>query len=247
MGITKWLAQTVADYSTGSQSLGVKLRLRRIENLIHLIQSVSAGGQPISILDIGGTRAYWNMLPAKLFNDHDIHVTIANLPGVNASRADFEPRFSYADVDACDLRNYSDLSFDIAHSNSVIEHVGNWQRMKAFAAEAQRIARFHFIQTPNFWFPIEPHCMTPVFHWLPLPTRHYLVQHFALGNWPRASSIDEAVRLVDSATLLSRPMLTSLFPDSRVISERFVFMCKSFTVVGRAPVTRPQKCVGSGS
>src|SRR3546814_10323990 len=63
-------------------------------------------------------------------------------------------------------------SFDIAHSNSVIEHVITWDNMKNFARETRRVAAWHYVQTPYFWFPVDPHFYKlPFYHWLPRPLR----------------------------------------------------------------------------
>jgi hypothetical protein len=140
-------------------------------------------------------------------------------------------RFSFLAGDGCDLSCIADNGFDIAHSNSVIEHVGDWERMVRFAREMARIAPRYFVQTPNYWFPLEPHCMTPFFHWLPRPLRVWLVLHFDLGHWRKAESVDAAVRICESARLLSRRMVRSLFADGHVMTERLLLLPKSFVVV----------------
>ena len=119
----------------------------------------------------------------------------------------------------------------MAHSNSVVEHVGDWGRMCAFASEVRRVALSYFVQTPNYWFPIEPHAMTPVFHWLPKPVRVALVMRFQLGHWHRQPTVDAAVRRVDSARLLTRPMVAELFDDADIVAERLGFLTKSWIAV----------------
>jgi ubiquinone/menaquinone biosynthesis C-methylase UbiE len=59
---------------------------------------------------------------------------------------------------------YPDSCFDLAFSNSVIEHVGSEADAAAFAHEMQRIGRAFYCQTPNKWFPIEPHLGTLFLH-----------------------------------------------------------------------------------
>src|SRR3546814_5246029 len=56
--------------------------------------------------------------------------------------------FYFAVGNACDLHQVPDRSFDIAHSNSVIEHVITWDNMKNFARETRRVAAWHYVQTP---------------------------------------------------------------------------------------------------
>jgi hypothetical protein len=160
-----------------------------------------------------------------------VNITLVNLPGT--TKPDDHGPFTFREADACALTCFADKSFHIAHSNSVIEHVGDWQRMTQFAKEASRIPTKYFVQTPNYWFPIEPHCMTPFFHWLPKPMRVWLVAHFRLGHWRKAASTDEAVRIVESARLLNKTMLQELFRDGDIVTERFLGLPKSHIAIRR--------------
>jgi len=139
--------------------------------------------------------------------------------------------FNFVKADACDLSLFRNNSFDITHSNSVIEHVGDWGKMVKFSNEVKRLAPKYFIQTPNYWFPVEPHCMTLFFHWLPRPTRIWLVMNFRLGNWSKRDTVDKAVSLVESARLLNKRMVKELFHDSNIFTERFLYWPKSFVAI----------------
>ncbi|MEM2045934.1 MAG: class I SAM-dependent methyltransferase, partial [Candidatus Bathyarchaeia archaeon] len=48
---------------------------------------------------------------------------------------------------------FKDKSFDVVFSNSVIEHVGNYDDQKMCAEEIRRVGKCYFVQTPNFYFP----------------------------------------------------------------------------------------------
>lgn len=76
------------------------------------------------------------------------------------------PRIAYVQGDACALP-FPDASFDVVHSNAVIEHVGGRERQAAFVREAVRVGRRVFLTTPNRWFPVEVHTRLPLVHWLP--------------------------------------------------------------------------------
>ena len=49
----------------------------------------------------------------------------------------------------------------------MIEHVGNHGAQQRFAEEIRRVGRNYYVQTPNRWFPVEPHFVTPFIHYLP--------------------------------------------------------------------------------
>ena len=76
------------------------------------------------------------------------------------------PQIAYVQGDACALP-FPDETFDVVHSNAVIEHVGGRDRQQAFVREALRVGRRVFLTTPNRWFPIEVHTRLPLVHWLP--------------------------------------------------------------------------------
>jgi hypothetical protein len=109
--------------------------------------------------------------------------------------------------------------------------------MVQFAEEISRVAENYFVQTPNYWFPMEPHCMTPVFHWLPEPMRIWLVSRFQLGHWKKATSISEAVQIVQSARLLNKNMFQALFKDAVVSTETLFFLPKSFIAIKNTKAT----------
>jgi hypothetical protein len=230
MTISKYLAKTLTNYNSG-KSLGTKLRTRRITPLLNMIKECYKQNGRVSIADIGGTEEYWKIVDDHFLKENKVEITIINLPEV--SIAYDHDIFKFVAADACDLSCFKNYSFDIAHSNSVIEHVGEWTRMVKFACEMKRISRSYFIQTPNYWFPIEPHCMTPFFHWLPQPIKIWLVMNFQLGHWGKATTIEKAIRTVESARLLNRKMLKYLFEDSDLIPERIFLFPKSFVLIKR--------------
>ena len=73
--------------------------------------------------------------------------------------------------------------------------------------------------------------MTPFFHWLPKPIRIWLVINFSLGHWRKASSTNEAVKIVESARLLNRKMFHELFSDAHISTERMFLLSKSHIAI----------------
>jgi len=64
---------------------------------------------------------------------------------------------------------FADKSFDVCHSNAVVEHVGDAERQRFFVSEMVRVARRGYFTTPNRWFPVELHTKIPFLHYLPWP------------------------------------------------------------------------------
>jgi hypothetical protein len=129
------------------------------------------------------------------------------------------------------MGEFPDRSFDIVFSNSVIEHLRTLEAQAAMASEVRRLADHHWVQTPNFWFPIEPHFLTPAWHWMPVSLRIALLRRRRWGWRGPCPDPQEARQLVEEIRLLRKRELQALFPDSRLVEERFLGLIKSFVAV----------------
>jgi len=139
-------------------------------------------------------------------------------------------RFTYVVGDATNT-GLQDHAFDLAFSNSVIEHVGGFEDQKRLAHEMLRIARRIYCQTPNKWFPIEPHFLGLCVHWLPKKWFNHLVDRYlTLHGWRYRPTPQASAALINSIRLLTRAELLQLFPGCKIKSERFLGMPKSFVV-----------------
>ena len=87
------------------------------------------------------------------------------------------------------------------------------------------------MQTPNYWFPLEPHFRTPFIHWLPEPWRVALVKSGKRGCYPQAKTDSEARDILQDAILLDAPAMRSLFPQSQIAREKVAFLTKSLIAV----------------
>lgn len=228
MSFTRTVANWLSNYDNPT-SVGSRFRSRRVGPLLKMIEAVHRVHGVVEIIDIGGAQRYWEIVSPAFLEAHQVNITIVNLPGVAVAKG--RGRFRFLVGNGCDLQGFADQSFHIAHSNSVIEHVGDWAQMTRFASELSRVGQGLFVQTPSYWFPVEPHCLMPLFHWLPKPIRVWLVGHLQLGHWKRADSVDEAVRIVDSARLLDRRMFHALFSDTDLVTERFFGLPKSYVAM----------------
>jgi hypothetical protein len=203
-----------------------QFRQRRLKRFLTIVDEIISTRGTCRILDVGGWASYWQFLE-PLWGDRPLHITMVNL--VQAPVPD--ERFSSLIGDARNLSQLDDLSFDLVHSNSVIEHVGLWRDQHKMAQEVRRLAARYFVQTPNYWFPVEPHLRTPFIHWLPEPWRAAIVRRRACGFYPRARSYDEARNILDDARLLDAQAMATLFPDAAIEHERIAGLTKSLIAI----------------
>lgn len=170
------------------------------------------------ILDVGGTPEIWSHLrvrPKVTFSN----LTVDALKGAVGVVADGR------------RLPFRDNSFDVVFCNSVIEHLEGAAMRREFANECRRVARRYYIQTPDWWFPIEPHCLAPFIHWVPLRLRERMV-----GFTPRGIIETRARRPTAGFAhihLLTGRDLAALFPDAEIWRERFCGLSKSLIAARR--------------
>jgi hypothetical protein len=145
-------------------------------------------------------------------------------------RSFHESSFTICAGDATTLTQFRGNSFDIVHSTSVIEHVGNWACIERFAREANRLAPFQFVQTPNYWVPVEPHYVRLFHHWMPWPLR----LHFHLRR--NKQQLSRSLAALDAEPfLLNVRTMRVLFPFSRIMRERFLVLFTKSLIAVRGP------------
>jgi hypothetical protein len=219
---------TQVEAAVGERHWGVstRFRARRLALFLTIVDEIIAKKGECRILDMGGSIEYWRDLES-VWGGRKLAFTIVNLDLSEAS----DPRYAVHQGDCRNLSNFPDMSFDVVHSNSVLEHVGRWPDMRAMAHEVRRLAPRYFVQTPSFWFPLEPHFRVPFFHWLPEPLRIALVMRRSCGAFPRAETIDDAQRFIEDAILLDARRFKTLFPDGRLERERLLGLTKSLIAI----------------
>lgn len=214
------------------QSLSARFRARRSVALKALIRRLSnARPGPFRILDLGGRPEYWTAIGVDFLDEVDARIDCANLdPGELDPRLGTD-RVSLTVGNACAM-DLSDDSYDFVHSNSVIEHVGRFTDMAAFAGEVRRLAPAYYVQTPYYWFPIDPHFhRMPAFHWLPVPMQVALLRRFRLGYSAPDRDIGVTTERVESRSILSGGQFRYLFPDADHRFEKVAGLRKSMIAV----------------
>lgn len=199
-------------------SIATSFRKRRIFRMLNMLDLT----KKVNILDIGGTFSYWVGL-GTLYRHENVEITIINLEVQNKDLNNLHMRQG----DACALREYDNNSFDLVHSNSVIEHVGNERHMAAMAGEIRRLAPKHFVQTPDYACLIEPHYKLPFIHWLPEETKIKVLRAFKKVPRDREQSLAS----VRGTNLLGVREFKSLFPESTIWRERVFGLPKSLVAI----------------
>lgn len=188
-------------------------RLRKLARAFDLRGSTT-------VLDLGGAEYYWRWISPRPA------VTVANL----AAR-DLAPRdLPWVRADGRRLP-FCDGSFDLVYCNSVLEHLPDERSREAMAREIARVGSGYCVQTPNRWFPLDAHTLTPGFHFLPTRLQARLARNFTVWGWLQRPGREEARGFVESIQLLVADDLRRLFPDGGIERERLLGLTKSISAV----------------
>ena len=204
--------------NTNPGSWASKARKKRFDFFIGKLDQLE---KPLKILDVGGTQIFWDSMG---FEEHpDIKIYLLNLEHQKVRGSNFISLKG----DATCLSEYEDNFFELVYSNSVIEHLFTWENQLKMAEEIRRVGKNHFIQTPNYWFPIEPHFVFPFFQYLPKKLRISLITSFSLGHHKKYADKEMAKNKVEEVKLLSIKEMKKLFPYSNIYKEKFFGLNKS--------------------
>ena len=189
--------------------------------------------QSMRILDVGGLPRGWQGVPIQS------EITILNIEPL----CDYEGSFLQANhisvVGDGTRLPFADQSFDLVFSNSVIEHLGTWERQRAFAAEARRVGRGYWIQTPGREFPVEPHYFGPFVHWFSKPIQKRLLRNFTLWGLLGRPTDKILDAVLAELRLLSFGEFRDLFQGGQIWVERVLGLPKSYTAYTLPPDTKP--------
>jgi hypothetical protein len=181
-----------------------------------------------TIIDIGGSPSIWQFLQSRP------QILLVN-PDSRYDAPDLPRNIRFMVGDGRLLESVNDVAYDIAFSNSVIEHVVGRADREAFAAEVRRVGRSYYVQTPCPRFPIEPHLLAPFVHWLPLGVQQAIIRRGTPWGWIAKPSPSEVGAFLDDTRLLSYEEFRGLFPDATIHRERFLGVTKSYIAVCYSP------------
>lgn len=194
-------------------SLSARARARRWQKFTETFPDLP----DMTVVDLGGTPQFWRKVERR-----PAHVTCINL---DPHETPSESWMTFIQGDACQP---VDGHFDLAVSNSVIEHVGGHDQRRRFADVVHRAADRHWVQTPYRYFPIEPHWVFPGFQFLPMRAAMTVSQHWPYG---RRSTPESAWEDVASVELVGISDMRGYFPDSQIWAERLGGLVKSLVAI----------------
>ena len=85
--------------------------------------------KPVTILDVGGKINFWEN--RGIAGNTNFEITLINIEKEKSLYSNIRTKIG----DATDLSQFNDKSFDVVHSNSVIEHLYNLDNQKKMATE----------------------------------------------------------------------------------------------------------------
>ena len=179
--------------------------------------------KPVTILDVGGKINFW--VNRGMAGNTNFEITLINIEKEKSLYSNIKTKM----CDATDLSPFNDKSFDIVHSNSVIEHLYNFENQKKMASEIVRVGRKYIVQTPNKYFFIEPHYLLPFFDIIPEKLKYLILTKTKLSRlkkWDKKF----ASQYIKEIRLMSLREMKELFPNSKIYFEKFIGMNKSFTM-----------------
>ncbi len=219
------LLRRIAD-NTRPGSLALRMRQRRFELFRSLLKP---GPEPFTILDVGGTPAFWRAMGFDASSQYSVVLLNRTLPDR------VPPGFRALVGDAADLSQFEDGEFDVVFSNSVIEHLGDFESQRRMASEVQRVGLQYFVQTPNRFFPLEPHYLVPCFQFFPVRVQVELIRRFDLGWYKKIPDQSRAREHVLSHRLLTAKEMAELFPAAQLYREKVLGLTKSLISYGDSP------------
>ena len=202
-------------------------RKKRADFIKKIISFIYEENNSCKIIDLGGTEEFWNIIDTNFLYENNVKITLINLHPYEVKNKQI---FKIHHMDFFSLNPKDFPKYDLSFSNSVIEHLENYENQKKFANLHTMIAKYYYCQTPNKYFPIEPHFMFPLFQLLPKRVKIFLLINFRLGSFDNISDQDTAIKYLSEIKLLSRKELRLLFPSISIQNEKFFYFTKSFIV-----------------
>jgi hypothetical protein len=200
-------------------SVGARKRAKRWALLAQIYPDLDQ----MSVIDLGGSVESWRRAPIRPKHVHVVN--LEDFPGEIPDWAEVD------NADACALpERIASRRYDLAFSNSVLEHVGGHERRMRFAESIRMLADRYWVQTPYRYFPVEPHYVAPGLQFLPLAMRQRYAQHWPLSH-TKPPDRPTALNEVMWVELVDRTQMRFYFPECDLRQERIFGLTKSLIAV----------------
>jgi hypothetical protein len=200
-----------------SKSISSRARAKRWAKFSEVFPDI----RDMRVIDLGGTTTFWQNVPQK-----PAHVTVVNLGRVPSAEG-----IDSIQGDACNPRpELLGQQFDLAVSNSLIEHVGGHVQRERLADAIHSLADRHWVQTPYRYFPIEPHWMAPGIQFLPFEAKVRATLRWKLGHL-KTDDRQAAIDSVNEVELIGLTQMRHYFPTSQIWQERMMGLTKSMVAI----------------
>src|SRR6185312_11942751 len=151
-----------------------EVSLRSRERKLRLFLDLLAPGPEATVVDVGVTDAPFGDGSSDNFFEAlypwPERITAVGHTGLDRFTAAF-PLVTAVRADGRALP-FEDGAFELGFSNAVVEHVaGGREGQRQFIGELCRVTERVFVTTPNRQFPLDPHTLLPLAHWLPAGPR----------------------------------------------------------------------------
>lgn len=208
-------------------------RRKRFAQFLRLL----APGPSDTLLDVGGYPGFWTSHPQTVRQIDTLNIDKISWTNTTVQHHSIRTLVG----DGCALPMH-DRSYDIGFSNSVIEHVGSWERQQQFASELRRVAKKLWVQTPAYEFPVEPHYMTPFVHYFPHAIQRRTLRWLTVWGWLERPDQKQINMMVETTRLLRKKEMQELFPDCQILTERVLgIFPKSYIAIRNdaSPILEP--------
>jgi 2-polyprenyl-3-methyl-5-hydroxy-6-metoxy-1,4-benzoquinol methylase len=128
------LLENIYDHRT-SNSLSANLRAKRFELFNTLMGSIPKQQSSINILDVGGVADFWERSDLLEIDAFNIRVKTININPFYEQHGTKNSKIKTMTGDATNMHQFHEQQFDVIFSNSVIEHVGNYDDQRRMASE----------------------------------------------------------------------------------------------------------------
>jgi hypothetical protein len=147
-------------------------------------------GSSSKILDMGATSEQQSREANFLetLYPHKERITAAGIEDASFL-ADKYPGLTFRKVEEGKPFPFGDGEFDVAFSHAVIEHIVRDEDRIFFLSELLRVSKAVFFTTPNKYFPIEPHTVTPLLHFACPPLFYWMLDRKILHKFYGRSNL----------------------------------------------------------